>query len=437
SDAPIAALLQDLERGYDTEYGGFGDAPKFPQPEVHEFLLTQWRYSGDTKLYDIVAHTMLAMSRGGMYDHVEGGFFRYSTTRDWSVPHFEKMAEDHAGLLRVLAMLATFAPTHEFRETLVSTVRYLRGVLHDPATGFFAGSQDADERYYELPLNERRAREAPYVDRSSYTNWTCALAGALAWSACALDDDALVALTMQTLDNMHDHLRANDDLLYHVLAPGGTPEVRGLFADQVAYARALLDVHEVSGEPRFIARAQLLADAVIAQFEAQDGGFYDRVNAQESLGRLAIPDRPIVDNGLFAEALLRLAALTGAYAYREHAQRALRLYAGASQGAGPFAATYCRALQRYLAPEITVRIVGDAASTSDFREAAMRLPSPFTAIRTLAPAQAGELALPSEPQPAAYVCAGQTCGAPVRDAGRLGDAYDASIEARATRSYQR
>ena len=63
------------------------------------------------RFYEIVAHTMRAMARGGMYDHVEGGFFRYSTTRDWSVPHFEKMAEDHAGLLRVLAQLELWAPS--------------------------------------------------------------------------------------------------------------------------------------------------------------------------------------------------------------------------------------------------------------------------------------------------------------------------------------
>ena len=110
SDAPIARLLANLESNYDEEFGGFGDEPKFPQPEVLEFLLAEWRVSGNQRYYEMVAQTMRGMSRGGMYDHVEGGFFRYSTTRDWSVPHFEKMAEDHAGLLRVLATLSIFAP---------------------------------------------------------------------------------------------------------------------------------------------------------------------------------------------------------------------------------------------------------------------------------------------------------------------------------------
>ena len=191
--APIARLLEDLRASFDHEYGGFGNEPKFPQPEVHEFLIDEWRHGGGQDLHDMAARTLLAMARGGTYDHVEGGFFRYSTTRDWSVPHFEKMAEDHAGLIRVLADLVLFAPSAELRETLVSAVGYVRTVLRDPNTGFFAGSQDADEQYYELPLEERRKLTAPYVDRTSYTNWTCALAGSLCWAARALDDDVLLA----------------------------------------------------------------------------------------------------------------------------------------------------------------------------------------------------------------------------------------------------
>ena len=285
---PADALVEALEGAYDEEYGGFGDEPKFPQPEVHEFLLAEWRRSGSPRLHEIVARTMLAMSRGGTYDHVEGGFFRYSTTRDWSVPHFEKMAEDHAGLLRVLAGLVLYAPTADFRAALTSAVGYVRAVLRDPRTGFFAGSQDADEAYYELPLEQRRAREAPFVDRTSYTNWTCALAGALCLAARALDDDALLAEALRALDNVALLLSAGDGLLYHVLPPGGEPQVRGLLADHVAYVRALLDAHEICGEARFLQRARATADAVIAQFQAPGGGYYDRLASDDAFGRLAL-----------------------------------------------------------------------------------------------------------------------------------------------------
>jgi uncharacterized protein YyaL (SSP411 family) len=424
-EAPIVALIDELRRSYDREYGGFGDEPKFPQPEVHDLLLTEWRLRGDSMLYEIVARTMLGMSRGGMYDHVEGGFFRYSTTRDWSVPHFEKMAEDHAGLLRVLAALVLFAPTDEFRATLVSCLDYVRRVLRDPATGFFAGSQDADESYYALPLEERQKIIAPYVDRTSYTNWTCALAGAQCLAARALDDDAALTEALQTLDNVHDRLLAEDGLLYHVLVPDRAPEVRGLFSDQAAYIRALLDAHEISGEDRFVQRAAALADNVIERFAAEGGGFYDRLPEREALGRLALQDRPIVDNGLMAETLLRLAALKNLSAYRERAESILRLYHRTSEGAGPFAATYARTLRRYLEQEVIVRIVGDPAQTDGFREAARRLPTAFVTIHTISPQAAARFDLPAQPQPAAYVCAGKACGAPVTDPADVRAAYDA------------
>ena len=422
-DAAIERFVEARSREFDDLYGGFGDEPKFPQPELLEFLVARWRLTGDRRAYEMAARTITAMGRGGMYDHVEGGFFRYSTTRDWSVPHFEKMAEDHAGLIRVLAWLVLLAPTPEFHATLASALRYVRTVLYDPQGGFFAGSQDADEVYYALPQEERRAREAPYVDRTSYTNWTCALAGAQCLAARALEDDEALAQALRTLDNVNARLLDTNGLVYHVLEPGVAPDVGGLLADQVAYLGALLDAHEVSGEERFLRRAGAIAGGVLAHFAAEDSGFYDRLPSDDALGRLALRDRPIGDNGLLAEALLRLAALTGQSEYRAQALGVLQLFAATLDGAGAFAASYARALQRYLAPDMSLRIVGDAAQTDAFREAALRLPSPC-AIRTVAPAEAPGLGLPFDPHPAAYLCIGTTCAAPVRDAADLRDAYD-------------
>ena len=427
-DAPITRLLENLESNFDEEFGGFGTTPKFPQPEVLEFLLSEWRLSGNQRYYAMVSKTMRGMSRGGMYDHVEGGFFRYSTTRDWSVPHFEKMAEEHAGLLRVLATLAIFAPTDDFHATLVSATNYVRNVLLDPLTGFFGGSQDADEAYFALPLDERRRLVAPFVDRTSYTNWTCALAGAFFHVARALDDDALLAQAITTLDNVASRLIDSGGLLYHVLVPGGAPEVRGLLVDHVAYVRALLDAHEASGEERFLERARALAQTTIEAFEAPGGGFYDRVAGRESFGNLAIADRPIVENGLFADALLRLDALTAQSAQRDRVKQTLALYAATAANAGSFAASYARALRRYLSPEVVLRIVGDPKETDEFREVAQRLPQPFVSVRTLTGNAAAELGMPVEP--AAYVCAGTRCGAPVADPSGLRGAYDALHEPR-------
>jgi uncharacterized protein YyaL (SSP411 family) len=112
-------------------------------------------------------HTLEKMASGGTYDHVEGGFFRYSTTQDWSVPHYEKMLEDHAGLVHALSLA-------RMPDVLATTTGYLDRVLRDTRTGLYAGSQDADEHYYAMDAQDRAAADAPYVDRRVYTSWNAA-----------------------------------------------------------------------------------------------------------------------------------------------------------------------------------------------------------------------------------------------------------------------
>ena len=410
----VDALANGIAESYDPEFGGFGEAPKFPQPEVLDFLLVQWRATGRSQFYDTVTHTLREMARGGMYDHVEGGFFRYSTTRDWSVPHFEKMSEDHAGLLRVLAQLELWAPSDGTRATLRSALGYVRAVLRDAQTGFFAGSQDADEEYFALGLEARRAREAPFVDRRSYSNWTSALAGAFAFAAIALDDAPLAQEACLALDALHDRMRDDDELLFHVYDPrDGTRRVRGLLTDQVAYLRALLDSHETTGEMRFAARARAIADRILERFAADDGGFYDHARAEGVIGRLDVPDRPIGENGIMAENLLRLAAITGEDRYRDAAASTLALYASTHARAGSFAASYARALRRYLSLALTVRISGAPAATAPLRVGARRLADPFVVAY-------GEAGM----GPSAYLCRGTVCAAPAASAAELRAAYE-------------
>lgn len=420
SEAIVDRVRSVIADSYDPEFGGFGDAPKFPQPELLEFLLYEWRARNDRSAYEMVARTMLEMSRGGMYDHVEGGFFRYSTTRDWSVPHFEKMAEDHAGLLRVLSQLQLWAPTQDAHETLRSALTYVRTVLRDPVTGFFSGSQDADEEYFALPLEERRERKAPFVDPRSYTNWTASLAGAFAWASLATDDDELGHAALFTLDSLYERMRDSDGLLFHVVAPEEAPRIRGLLSDQVAYVRALLDAHEATGETRLLERARVHTDAIVLHFGApEEGGFYDHARREQVIGRLDLADRPMIENGIMAENFLRLSVMTGEDIYRQQAERTLTLYASTCENAGSFAATYARALRRYLTTPVSVRLRGTPEATSDLREAARRLPAAFTTIY----GEGGDEA------PKAYVCAGTTCAPPVSSAADLRDAYDSLVPA--------
>lgn len=419
--AMVARVVEEISAAYDPEYGGFGTAPKFPMTDVLDALVYEYVSTKESRLYEMAASSMRAMAQGGMYDRVEGGFFRYSTTRDWSVPHFEKMSEDHAGLLRVLAHLVRLEGGETFRPTLISALAYVRTVLRDPETGLFAGSQDADEAYFALPAEERRARTAPYVDRTSYSNWTAALAGAFAIASDALDDRELVREAAQTLDVLHERMRDHDGLLYHYAEPGAQPQVRGLLTDQAAYLRALLDAHEFLGEARFLERAVALATAIQTIFGADGGGFYDHAAIERTLGALDVRDRPLQDNAVLAECYLRLADLELSEGYRETAAAALGLYAATYTRMGLFAAGYARALQRFFDPSSTIVLVGSPAETVDLRRAAHRLTEPPGTVRTIAPDDDAALRRRgmTGAHPIAYRCRGNACSAPARTAREL------------------
>jgi uncharacterized protein YyaL (SSP411 family) len=94
SEQVFAQTFDVLASLYDSQYGGFGSAPKFPQPSMLGFLLRYWYQSGQAQALTMVTETLDAMFAGGIYDHLGGGFHRYAVDKQWLVPHFEKMLYD-------------------------------------------------------------------------------------------------------------------------------------------------------------------------------------------------------------------------------------------------------------------------------------------------------------------------------------------------------
>ena len=147
-DQPLAVAILDaafeqLERDHDDDHGGFGAAPKFPQPMTLDFLLRYYQRTQQPAALEITERTLRAMAAGGMYDQVGGGFHRYSTDDVWLVPHFEKMLYDNALLAR--AYLGAYQTTGDaaYRRIVEETLDYVLREMTDPAGGFYS-SQDAD-----------------------------------------------------------------------------------------------------------------------------------------------------------------------------------------------------------------------------------------------------------------------------------------------------
>ncbi len=143
SQSIIVESCEKISRAYDPDNGGLGQAPKFPNAGVYELFLRCYRQSKNHRYLDMVVHTLAKMAQGGIYDHLGGGFHRYSVDARWLVPHFEKMLYDNAQLVRIYAQAYKITREPLFKSVVEETVGYLlREMLH--FEGGFYSTQDAD-----------------------------------------------------------------------------------------------------------------------------------------------------------------------------------------------------------------------------------------------------------------------------------------------------
>ena len=296
SAAIVDQVVRNVAMNYDPVYGGFGDAPKFPHTDALDLLLYAHRRNGDPDMLHMARNTLEMMGLSGVFDQEWGGFFRYATRRDWSEPHYEKMLEDNANLLRNLLALYRITGTGEHADIARRAIDYMECKLRDPDAGYFYGSQDADEEFYKLSRVERELRREPYIDRTCYASWNAMAISAFLDASWTLGQPELRDVALKALDFLWSRLRAPGGGLYRFRPPhvaGGPipePQIPGLLGDQVYTARALLDAGEVTGESLCLERALELSGFILDRFAHRDAdgnvaGFYDVWDETAEVGR--------------------------------------------------------------------------------------------------------------------------------------------------------
>jgi uncharacterized protein YyaL (SSP411 family) len=285
------------------------------------------------------------MAGGAIHDEVDGGFFRYAASRDWSRPHTEKMLDDQVAVALLYLDAARILEQPRWRDVGRSVIAFVRRTMSDEDVPRFFASQAADDAYYQVRTGTlRRTLDPPEVDRTSFTDLTARAAAAWMQAGHALGDAGLSQAGARALDRLLTLTYVPGEGVAHWF--DGQAGARGLLTDQVHASRALLILHEATANPTWSMLAEeLMRTALRALWDEATGCFLDRPpGTSDAVGLLADPLTPLAANCTAAQVLARLARMTGDPSLQDRALDILRAFTSSYRQQGLFGAPYALAV---------------------------------------------------------------------------------------------
>ena len=385
------AAAERLVRDVDTVHGGVGGAPKFPQPSFFDQLWRAWKRTQRPAYRDAVLTTLTQMCQGGIYDHLRGGFARYSVDARWLVPHFEKMLYDNAQLIDLLTLVWQDTRDPLYGERVEETVDWVLGEMTDPKGGFYS-SLDADsegeegkfcvwseaeidgalgddaavfKQVYDVsaegnweghnilnrlhsvrpgpPAREatlakcrgilmeiRRERVPPGKDDKVLADWNGLMIAAMTRAGLAFARSDWIAAAGRAFAFVHDQMTV-DGRLRHSWRDGRLAHPATL-DDYANMSRAALALYEATGDTPYRDQAIAWTDAVDDHYlDREKGGYF---LAAHDTPNLIAQTKSVVDNavpagnGTLVEVFARLYYLTGDLRHLERARRVLFAFSG-------------------------------------------------------------------------------------------------------------
>ena len=416
--APVAELL-----GYeDTQFGGFGGAPKFPVAPVLQFLLERGA-AGDADAGSLASRTLRAMAESDLRDPVEGGFFRYATRRDWTEPHYERMLYDNALLLAAYARAG-------MDDVASGIADFLLTVMRRP-TGGFASAQDSESTvdgqrveggYYALDAAARAQQSPPALDEKILTGWNGLAIGGLATAGQLLGRPEWIAAAAETADFvLREHVREDGRLVRATLG-GRVSTASATLEDYGMLAQGLLALATAGGETGYAVVARSLVDACTIDDGFAVPGGADPVLAAQGLALENDPSEGAYPSGLsaMASAANTLYLLGAGARYREAAVAAMRTVAPVAVPR-PVSFGASLALMSALASPM-VQLVAVGSGTADVARTfapAGGVTALVTTTQAAEFAAAGFELFEGRARDGAYLCRDFVCRLPITDPDEL------------------
>lgn len=393
---------EELHRSFDPVWGGFGQTLKFPMPHNLLFLMRYAAWEQEDKALKTAVKTLECMARGGIYDHIGGGFSRYSTDRQWMIPHFEKMLYDNALLIYAYAEAYQATGNLWFLSVVQETVGYVLRELTDDEGGFYCG-QDADSdgiegKYYALTQEEvysvlgkedgsdfcrffgitqegnfegkniphlseqnteknaqmkelchklyayRRTRTSLHKDDKILTSWNSLMIAALARASFLCQEPEWLSCAKKAQRFLETHLTAPDGRLY-VRYRDGEAAYFGNLEDYACYGWALLELYQATWDAAYLEKAVTAARQMVQYFsDHENGGFYLYAKDAEQLlcrPKEAVDGALPSGNSVAAYVFSYLSMLTAESSWQEETNRILSYLA---KEADAYPSSHCFAL---------------------------------------------------------------------------------------------
>ena len=406
----IKEILLSIEDNFDNFYGGFGTQPKFPTPEVLDFLFIQYHKSKNKKYLDMVLKTLDGIY-DGIYDKNDFGFFRYSVTQDWKMPHYEKMLDTNAGLLRNYAVAFKITKNNKYGKISKEIIYYINKFLSDQQNGGFYGSQDADEEFYNLKIEERKNKEYPSIDKTIYVDWNSIMISSYIKAGAVLNNDEIIKFAIKTVDFILDNCYDSKNGLFHYF--DGKANINGLLSDNIYFLNCLIDAYFVTQNQIYLEKINEIAEFIVKNFyDNENYGFFDRITKKDDLGTLKYQQKQFLENSFAAIAFLRLYFLTKNYRFKDAAEKTLIYFFDHYLNFGYFASMYAVAIDMLLNGEIKVDIV----NRKEMVKTCAASINPRVVVNFI---EKNSKMNPGYEMEGAYVCKDNICKGPIMEITRL------------------